>query len=175
MASALFEVSSVFARRSVFCFSGSRNPGVASVVALRQAITFVQGQEGAKVLVGCASGVDAFVRSAFPRAVVFSVSSGKFGSGRSAFARRSVALVRACAASSGLFVSFPSAACPVGLAPSASASRCFAGYGSGSWSSLAFALGLGLPCVVFSPAPAPAWFGLVSLGGGWYLSESNQT
>jgi len=170
VASVLFEVSSVFARHKVFCFSGSRSPSAPSVAALKQAVSYVPA--GARVLVGCASGVDAFVRFSFPSAVVFSVSSGRFGSGRSSFARRSVALVRACAASSGLFASFPSGACPAGLAPTASASKCFAGYGSGSWSSLAFALGLGLPCVVFSPVPVPPWFGLFSLGGGWYLSRS---
>ena len=72
----------------------------------------------------------------------------------SAFARRSSALVSAVAASGpgAGFVGLVSSPCPAGLLPSASSSRCFAGFGSGSWASAALAAGLGLPVVVF-------WFG----------------
>ncbi|MBA4122012.1 MAG: hypothetical protein H0X72_06080 [Acidobacteria bacterium] len=104
---------------------------------------------GRGVAVGCAPGADAFVRRACPSAVVFSASS--FGVGRGSFARRSSAFVSAVASSGagcGL-VAFVSSACPVGLFPSASASRCFAGFGSGSWASVAFAVGRGVPVVVF--------------------------
>ncbi|HHP7231694.1 MAG TPA: hypothetical protein ACFCUY_12650 [Xenococcaceae cyanobacterium] len=43
---------------------------------------------------------------------------------------------------------------------------------SGSWASLAFALGLGVPCCVWLPAgvSVPASWGLVSVGGGWWVS-----
>ena len=117
---------------------------------------------GRSVAVGCAGGADAFVRLAAPGAVVFSASS--FGSGRSAFAARSVALVRAVAAGgpgSG-FVVFPAAPCPSGLLPSSSSSSCFCGLGSGSWASAAFAAGLGLPVVVF-----PCGFSALPPWGAW--------
>jgi hypothetical protein len=149
-------------------FSGSRRlasafrPLVSGVVA-----SVVSG--GRSVAVGCAAGADAFVRAAAPAAAVFSVSA--FGRGRGAFAARSVAFVRAVAAGgagSGLVV-FPSAPCPVGLVPSASASRCFSGLGSGSWASAALAAGLGLPVVVFpcgfSALPA-SWGSWVPAGSG---------
>jgi hypothetical protein len=65
-----------------------------------------------RVSVGCARGVDALVRAYFrssPSLLVFSVASGRFGSGRSAFARRSVACVRSVARGDrGLLVAFPS-------------------------------------------------------------------
>ncbi|MBD2060737.1 hypothetical protein NDI37_21835 [Funiculus sociatus GB2-A5] len=112
------------------------------------------------------------MRSAFPSASVFSVASGSFGRGRSAFARRSVACVSAVRSGSGVWVSFPASPCPSGLVPSASSSRCFSGSGSGSWASLAFALGSGVPCLVCLPSGVlpPAGWGLVSLGGSWWGS-----
>lgn len=144
-------------------FSGSRSsvPAVCSVVAARVASL------GCPVFVGCAAGVDAAFRAAFPAARVFAAAS--FGSGRGAFAARSAAVVRAVALAGGAWVSFPSGPCPSGLAPSASSSRAFCGSGSGSWASLAFAAGSGLPCLVFGFAPPAAW-GFVSLGGGWWFS-----
>lgn len=143
-------------------FSGGRRlspafrPLVAGVVSAVVAA-------GRSVVVGCAGGADRFVRTAAPGAVVFSVAS--FGSGRGAFAARSIALVRAVAAGgpgSGLVV-FPAEPCPDGLLPSAAASACFCGLGSGSWASAAFAVGLGLPLVVFPCGfsvlpPWRAWF-----------------
>ena len=143
-------------------FSGGRRlspafrPLVAGVVAAVLA-------GGRSVVVGCAGGADAFVRSVAPGAVVFAVP----GSGlRPAawFAARSVALVRSVAAGgpgSG-FVAFPSAPCPVGLSPSAAAAACFCGLGSGSWASAAFAAGLGLPVVVF-----PCGFSALPPWGVW--------
>ncbi|WP_197480139.1 hypothetical protein [Anabaena sp. 4-3] len=126
---------------------------------------------GSRVLVGCAKGVDAYFRLAFPSAEVFSVASGRWGVGRGAFAARSVACVRAVQSAGGLWVSFPSSPCPVGLVPSPSQSRCFSGFGSGSWASLAFALGSGLPCLVFlGSLPVPSGWGLFPLPGlpGWF-------
>ena len=146
---------------AVVGFSGSRRlappfrPLVAGIVASVVA-------SGRSVAVGCAAGADSFVRAAAPGAVVFSASA--FGSGRGAFATRSVALVAAFAArgaGSG-FVVFPSAPCPAGLVPSASASACFCGLGSGSWASAAFAAGLGLPVVVF-----PCGFSALLPWGVW--------
>lgn len=156
-------VASVFSRFSAFGFSGSRS-SVPSGCPV--AVSFVPS--GADVFVGCAAGVDAFFRSAFPSARVFSASA--FGSGRGAFAARSVAVVRAVAAAGGLWVSLPSSPCPAGLVPSSSSSRCFCGSGSGSWASLAFALGSGVPCLVFCPSGVPAGWGLSSVPGcpGWF-------
>lgn len=164
-------VSQFFSGASVVGFSGSRRPaGAVSSKALLGAIASVP--KSAKVVVGCAHGVDAVVRIACPNAHVFSVASGEFGQGKSAFARRSVACVQAVATagSAGLWVSFPASACPAGLLPSASSSRCFSGSGSGSWASLAFALGSGVPCLVFAPAGVPAGWSLSHVAGaeGWF-------
>lgn len=148
-------------------FSGSRAPSRVSLAAVGSAASWVR--PGSAVLVGCARGVDARVRSRFPGARVFSVSSGRFGSGRAAFARRSAACVRAVAAAGGVWLSFPAGACPVRLVPGSvwrSAS------GSGSWGSLALAVGLGVPCVVFLPGSVspPSGWGFVSVAGcpGWW-------
>lgn len=108
---------------------------------------------GRGVAVGCASGADRFALSAARASgvLVSLFSASSFGSGRSAFALRSSAFVSAVASSGagcGL-VAFVSSACPAGLLPSSSASRCFAGFGSGSWASVSLAVGLGVPVVVF--------------------------
>ncbi|AGF53731.1 slr6081 (plasmid) [Synechocystis sp. PCC 6803] len=155
-------------------FSGSRSLSPLSVAALRSLSAAVPAS--ASVFVGCAAGADAVGRSLFPSASVFSVSSGQWGAGRSAFARRSVAVVSAVLSAggpAGLWCFFPSAGCPVGLLPSARSSRCFCGLGSGSWASAAFALGSGLPLLAFLPpgvSPPPGW-GFSSLGGGWWVAH----
>ncbi|MDX2215266.1 MAG: hypothetical protein SFY66_18525 [Oculatellaceae cyanobacterium bins.114] len=115
---------------------------------------------------GDARGVDSSVRSALPGAEVFRVE----GSGRGAFAARSIRFVRALAAAGGVLVSFPGQPCPVGLAPSPLSSRCFCGLGSGSWASVAFACGLRLPVVVWVPCSTwvPAW-GFRSVGAGFWV------
>jgi hypothetical protein len=159
---------SIFSQFSCFGFSGSRR-WVGSFAALRAAAGFVP--TGCRVVVGCAAGVDEFFRGAFPSAQVVAVSSGQWGVGRGAFAARSIACVRAVAGNGGLWVSFPSSACPAGLLPSSSSSRCFSGSGSGSWASLAFALGSGVSCLVFlGSLPAPAGWGLSPVPGcpGWF-------
>lgn len=155
-------------------FSGSRHAASsasASAAAFLPSVASFSGSLG----VGCARGVDQLVRSAFPSALVFRVQPPV---SRASFAQRSARLVRWVAAASGLLVVFPSAACPVGVAPSAS----FRGFGSGSWGSAAFALGLGVPVLLFVPAslgssfPAPPalacrfrCLGSV-VGGSWWLS-----
>lgn len=164
-------VRSVLSRASVVGVCGSRSiippVGVFGLVSSSVLPTSV-------VACGCVSGVCALARSAFPWASVFPASS--FGSGRSSFARRSIALVSFVASSpSSVWVSFPGVSCPVGLVPSSSSSRCFAGFGSGSWASLAFACGSGVPCFVWL-APGlsvPCSWGFAPLGGGWwgYLNE----
>ncbi len=162
-------VSRVLSSASVVGFSGSRSqPCIESTAAIRRAIAAVPA--GVPVHVGCAPGVDELVCSLRPGARVFSVQSLGF-SGRGAFARRSQLCIESVAVPSGVWCSFPSGACPAGLLPSASASRCFSGFGSGSWASLAFAAGLGVACLVFLPPgfSAPAGWSFVPGGGGWFF------
>lgn len=161
-------------------FSGSRSPSVAAVAALSALLPLVPA--GVRVSVGCARGVDAAVRSWFGGAaslLVFSVASGRFGSGRSAFARRSSRCVLSVAAGSrGLLVALPSAAVPpVGVRPS----RLFFGGGSGSWGSVCFALGRGRRVLLWLPAGScpPSWSGVswspagaLGSAGCWWLGVS---
>jgi hypothetical protein len=159
-------------------FSGSRFSGSAAAVAAASFLPSLASFSGS-VGVGCASGVDQLVRSAFPSALVFSVSSFPVGGRvvRASFALRSAALVRWVSSSSGLLVVFPSSACPAGVAPSAS----FRGFGSGSWGSAALAVGLGVPVLLFVPValgsafPAPSalaarfrLLGSVAAGSWWF-------
>jgi hypothetical protein len=133
---------------------------------------------GVRVSVGCARGVDSACRSFFAGSsslLLFSVASGRFGSGRSAFARRSSRCVLSVAAGSrGLLVALPTAGvCPAGVRPS----RSFFGGGSGSWGSVAFALGRGRRVLLWLPSGSrpPVWCGVswsavASVpGGGWWL------
>lgn len=147
-----------FSNVSAVGFSGSRSSVPLAEVSL--AVSLVPS--GVPISVGCADGVDECVRSLLLAAGVpfslFSVSSGSWGSGRGAFAGRSIACVRSIGVH-GLWVSFPSASCPSGLVPSSSSSRCFSGFGSGSWGSLAFAVGSGIPSLVF--------LGLISYPSDW--------
>lgn len=169
-------IPSILSSAQCVGFSGSRSPGgVLPCAVLMSAIAAVS--PSASVIVGCARGIDAVVRLAFgSRCQVFSVASGQWGAGRGAFAARSTACVRAVAAagSGGLWVSFPCSACPAGLVPRASSSKCFSGHGSGSWGSLAFALGSGVPCLVFLPVGVvpPAGWSLATVANcdGWFSS-----
>ena len=168
MVSSLSPLASFVSGFSCLGFSGSRSSVPVGVFGLLGVVRSFSGS----VFVGCASGVDEFWRSVFPSASVFSVASGRFGSGRSAFARRSVACVSSVGAAGGLWVSFPGSPCPSGLVPSSSSSSCFCGSGSGSWGSLAFAVGSGVPCLVFlGSLPCPSGWGLVPLSGrpGWFV------
>ena len=161
-------------------FCGARSLP-ASFAGLVGAVVGAVQAGGGSVAVGCAAGADQLVRAAAPAARVFAVSSGRWGSGRAAFARRSAALVGALAGSGpgASFVGFVSSPCPAGLVPSPSASACFCGLGSGSWASLALAAGRGVPVVVFwcaaGPAVLPAWPGgswapaSGAFAGGWAL------
>ena len=159
-------------------FSGSRSLENIESSVISEAVAAVP--MSARVSVGCQKGVDELVRLACPRARVFSVSD--FGNGRGAYAARSMACVRSVAVSGaipegiagGLWVSFPSSACPAGLLPSSSSSKCFCGSGSGSWASLAYALGLGVRCVVCLPAgvSVPSGWGLSPVAAGWWVSHA---
>jgi hypothetical protein len=172
--------SSVFAGLVSVGFSGSRSPSGAAAAALSALLPLVPS--GVRVSVGCARGVDGAVSSFFAGSsslLVFSVASGRFGSGRSAFARRSSRCVLSVAAGSrGLLVALPSApVCPAGVRPS----RSFFGAGSGSWGSVAFALGRGRRVLLWLPAGSrpPAWSGVswssvgaLGSSGSWWLGVS---
>jgi hypothetical protein len=172
--------SSVFAGVVSVGFSGSRSPSGAAAAALSALLPLVP--VGVRVSVGCARGVDGAVSSFFVGSsslLVFSVASGRFGSGRSAFARRSSRCVLSVAAGSrGLLVALPSApVCPAGVRPS----RSFFGAGSGSWGSVAFALGRGRRVLLWLPSGClpPSWSGVSwSPAGGlgsvgcWWLGTA---
>lgn len=166
----------MFAGFSLVGFSGSRALSGARFRACR-ALAAAASAAGAEVVTGCAAGADRAARQGAGVAHVFRVSSGRWGAGPGAFAGRSAHFVRWVAAGGGCLVSFPAGPCPVGLVPSASSSRCWAGFGSGSWASLAFAVGLGvpvfvfLPVGVFPPAAWGVWVRLVAgpLSGSWVL------
>ena len=169
--------SSPFAGVSSVGFSGSRAPGAAASAALSALLPSVPS--GVRVSVGCARGVDCLVRGFFRSSLsllVFSVASGRFGVGRSAFARRSVACVRSVARGMrGLLVALPSSAVPpAGVAPS----RSWRASGSGTWGSVAFALGCGRRVLLWLPSGClpPAWSGVswssagaLSSAGCWWL------
>jgi hypothetical protein len=179
--SSVSAVARLLRSASVVGVSGSRSAGPGCVRAVSWAVG--QVASGASVVTGCMSGIDRVARSLVPGAVVFQAS--RFGRGRGRFARRSIAAVRRVAASGragggpgmALWVSAPGRACPRGLAPSASPSACFAGFGSGSWASLALALGLGVRALVWLPsgvAPPSGWgLSLLCRGrsGAWWASS----
>ncbi len=147
-------------------FSGSRSPAPGAESAIAEIASFVPSSS--VVAVGCARGVDQIARELFALARVFSVASGDYGKGKSAFARRSMACVEAC--QGGLWLSFPASSCPPGLMPG---KKAFNGYGSGSWSSLGYAIGLDIRSVLWLPSSIspPAGWGLSPCGGSWWLSS----
>ncbi len=170
--------SSVFAGVVAVGFSGSRSPSAAASAALSALLPLVPSA-GVRLSVGCAAGVDSAVSSWFgasPSLLVFSVASGRFGSGRSAFARRSSRCVLSVASGSrGLLVVLPSAPVPpAGVRPS----RSFFGGGSGSWGSVCFALGRGRRALLWLPSGClpPSWSGVswssaggLGCSGCWWL------
>lgn len=162
----------IFENYLVFGFSGARSPnGKLPPKVLSLAADAVP--VGARVMVGCQRGVDAFFRQCFPKAEVFAVASGKWGSGKSAYAGRSIACVESVADNCGLWVSFPASECPPGLLPSPKSRQCFCGSGSGTWASLAYALGCGVACVIYSPFGIPAGWKLEPITDcpGWFSSS----
>jgi hypothetical protein len=162
----------IFKNYSVIGFSGSRTPaGLLPPAVLSSAAAAVPA--GARVVVGCQRGVDAFFRQCFPKAEVFAVASGRWGSGKGAYAGRSIACVQSVAGNRGLWVAFAASECPPGLLPSAKSQKCFSGFGSGTWASLAYALGCGVSCLVFSPCGIPAGWGLAPVPNclGWFQSS----
>ena len=161
-----------FVTSSCIGFSGSRNTVPEKEVSL--AVSLIPAE--ASVAVGCANGVDEYVRALLKRHNIpfnfFSVSSGKYGKGRSAYALRSIACVNFVAKfDNGLWLSFPSYPCPSIVIPSPSSSRCFCGSGAGTWASLAFAIGSEVKSLVFlGSIPCPFDWNLVPFPNapGWF-------
>lgn len=160
-------------------FSGSRSPSRGAVAALSALLPLVPSP--CRVSVGCARGIDSLVRAYFrssPCLLVFSVASGRFGSGRSAFARLSVACVRSVAKGDrGVLVALPSSpSCPGGVVPCRYWRN--AG-GSGTWGSVALALGTGRRVLLWFPSRSlpPVWSevswqsagALAACSGCWWL------
>ncbi|MGK7896493.1 MAG: hypothetical protein AB4372_23460 [Xenococcus sp. (in: cyanobacteria)] len=146
-------------------FSGSRSPSKEAQEALKELLNLVP--KDAKISVGCAKGVDAIARNYFQNSnlEVFSVSSGEFGTGRAAFARRSSACVLSVA-EDGLLVAVPSSVAPVGV----KVGKSFNGKGSGTWGSIAYALGHQRKVLVWSHK-VPSWekVSWSKLENNWWL------
>jgi len=166
-------VSALFRGVRSVGFAGSRSPSAGSLAALRSVVAFVPRR--CRVSVGCASGVDAFVRGGFARSrslLVFRASAPRFARAGvvGALALRSAACVRSVAPGSrGLLVVLPSGACPAGVVPG----RSFRGCGSGSWGAAALGVGLNQRVVVWLPSSLrpPVWPGCSwsRVGSGWWL------
>lgn len=152
--------------------SGSRRPSALLAAGAAGFVSALAASPWAGVLaVGCAGGVDAIGRAAFPAGRVQVFRSA--GQQPWQFAQRSAALVSALASGSGCLAAFPSGPCPAGLVPCASWRP--AG-GSGTWGTVCVALGLGVPVLLFAPegvqAPAAVAgrFGAVEGGAGWWYA-----
>lgn len=145
-------------------FSGARG----GCVGVSAAVSAVPA--GAGVFVGCAAGVDASVRAAFPFAQVFQAASFAASSWAGRLALRSQALVRGVVAGGGVLVVLPSGACPVGCVAGSS----WRGSGSGSWGSAALAVGAGGAVLVRVGVGVgvPVWVsgrGRRVVGGWWFV------
>jgi hypothetical protein len=167
-------IDCLFSGLDTIAFSGSRSLSGAGLAALTSLFPLVP--VGCHVVVGCADGADLAVRRAFVggRLCLFSVASGRFGVGRAAFARRSVAIVESIPLG-GLLVVIPgSVSPPPGVVPS----RSFRGGGSGSWGSAALALGTGRRVLLWLPSGTvpPMWAGISWVAvDDWWLGASSSS
>lgn len=127
--------------------------------------------QGHLVGVGCAQGLDSFVRESCDfSGRVFTAESGV----SYALVRRSVFMVDVlCTSATPCLIAFPDKDCPPELVPQASwqrpvsALKCFCGSGSGSWATAAYAAGRGAALYVGGLSACqlpPAW-------GSWVLSS----
>ena len=153
---------------SAIAFTGSRN----MIAGQSEKIDDILYNSTAEVLVGCARGVDEYVRSNCPSAIIFKVQDYWSGNiKKAAFAVRSQAMIKSLSSKNGLLVAFPSSECPEGLKPSKSA---FSGYGSGTWATAAYAIALDISCILWLPdeIQPPQQWGLIAAGDGWWSSRS---
>jgi len=142
---------SVAGGASRIAFTGSRAPSGASLSVCSQVagLLWAHMPVGARVGVGCCSGIDQAVRHQVPGVVLFSVARPVVH--RGAFVVRSIRLVRwLCRGAGAVLFAFPSHGCPSGVVAGSS----WAGCGSGTWGTVALALGSGARVVVFVPRGA---------------------
>lgn len=153
---------------NTIAFTGSR----AMVEGQAEKIDFVLDNFTAEILVGCARGVDEYVRNNCSSAIIFKVKDyWQGGLNKAAFAVRSQAMVKNLSSKNGLLIGFPSSPCPEGLKISKNA---FNGYGSGTWATLAYALALDIDCLLWLPGEMqPPQWGLVAAGNGWWSSSQS--
>jgi len=172
-------VSEIVGAAGAVAFSGSRSPATAATAEQLAAVLDII-RPGIPVLVGCARGVDAAVRSARADAFIFRVQeiSGSATIARPYhFAKRSQWMIRTLAElPAPLLVAFPTGPCPAGLVPSSNARRCFAGHGSGTWATAAFAAGLNIHVLICSQniRDLNAW-SAVPLSNDWLLIPSSRS
>ncbi len=151
-------------------FSGSRNLSKRNQAIVNEILAKTGARFG-MVGVGCAKGLDSFVRNSpeFSGVIFKSQSQAAFD-----LIQRSAALVHAAALypkaskNSALFI-FADCKCPSGLFPSPSINRCFRGLGSGTWATAALAAGLGLPVFAFGAKPSD----LPKGWGGWVVNDEH--
>lgn len=148
-------------------FSGSRDISTNHIQAIVRKLNALQ----TKILVGCADGVDACVRSYAPDARVFSVDRSapqpeyKGAKGGAAFAKRSQDMIDHLAKEENpLLIAFPGGSAPVGL----TVGKGFAGLGSGTWATISYAAGKSIPVIVFCREHELPW-------NGWIPSESGNS
>lgn len=144
-------------------WSGCRE--VVPEAQMRQAFGRVNPQ--AKILVGCANGVDKVVRDHCPSDRTQIFWARDYGQPVvAALTRRSQAMVDAAIAQGGVLVAFPSKPFPMQVEPR---SRWIGGHG-GTWGTVLYALGNGLPVLLWSPhTPIEVPWGGRSLGFGWSI------
>lgn len=151
----------------MFIFSGSRNLHISYRPLVHRIVSSLNAA-GHPLAVGCAPGLDSFVRQApHFNGQVFKATSKH----ASALVQRSALLVQTAAAAPGkvnALIAFPATHCPSSMLPSPSVGRCFCGKGSGTWATAALAAGLGIPVFVFGVE----YSGLPESWAGW--EESTQ-
>ncbi|OCQ92244.1 hypothetical protein BCD64_00050 [Nostoc sp. MBR 210] len=155
---------------NAIAFTGSRN----MIEGQAEQIDYILDNFANEILVGCARGIDEYVRSNCPRANIFKVSDYWQGNlNKAAFAVRSQAMVKDLSFKNGLLIAFPSSECPQKLKPSKSA---FSGHGSGTWATMAYAIALKLDCLLWLPdeIQPPQHWELEQINDGWLFNQGDQ-
>jgi hypothetical protein len=145
-------------------FSGCRK--VVPEKQLTQASSRIS--EWAEVIVGCADGVDRWVRIAYPAATIFRKQDYQIDGVPivAALAKRSMAMAEYTRGKQGAVVAFPSRPWPTNPKPK---STWQSGNG-GTWGSILYAAGIGCPTLIYHPGtPTSTPVGCRSLGHGWWL------
>lgn len=147
-------------------FTGSRHYKTNNIIPEVVKHISIQKQT---VLVGDCRGLDTQIITLLDRCMVFKASY--YGTGKSSFALRSIALVNYLHKLGGLLLAFPLSKPHDALKPSADSKQCFAGYGSGTWATVAYAIGKGLTVLLYSEREqdVPKKWGFRQLEENWYI------